>query len=172
MHVEAYEYIRRQLSGYSVAGANVLELGAYNVNGSVRSLLAGCGGYVGVDSRPGPGVDVATPGELFDGAGAFDLVISTETLEHAAQPRALIGAAWRALRPGGVLLLTAACCCREPHSCDGGPIVPPDEHYAGIEPDELRRWLGAWRGVRLEHHPARGDVYARAVKPEEPSEVA
>jgi hypothetical protein len=41
-----------------IEGARVLEMGSYNVNGSVRDMFALAGRYVGVDLVEGPGVDL------------------------------------------------------------------------------------------------------------------
>lgn len=38
--------------------------------------------------------------------GVFDVVLSTEVLEHVREPRQLLGEAARVLRPGGLLILT------------------------------------------------------------------
>lgn len=84
----------------------VLEVGSYNVNGSVRELLPTP--YTGVDVQPGPGVDmVADAGELPFPDAAFGTVVSTEMLEHALDPVACIAEMVRVLRPGGLLLVTA-----------------------------------------------------------------
>lgn len=40
-------------------------------------------------------------------AGPYDAVVSLEVVEHLMQPRHLVTAAYRALRPGGVLILSA-----------------------------------------------------------------
>lgn len=37
---------------------------------------------------------------------SFDLVLSTQVLEHIATPQAYLAEAWRLLKPGGTLLLT------------------------------------------------------------------
>lgn len=165
MHQEAYDYIRQQLAGYPLAGANVIEIGSYNVNGSTRPLCTAAASYVGIDVRPGPGVDIVARATDYSGPSSYDVVITTETLEHDPDPEATIQAAWRMLRPGGVLLLTAASPSRAPHSCDGYDTVPEGEHYAGIGRGKLRGWLLGWEQVRIENYPERGDIYARAVKP-------
>lgn len=68
-----------------------------------------------------------------------------------------------ALRPGGVLVVTAACDPRAPHSAiDGGPIHA-DEHYQNVDPGLLRSWMADLDEVCIEVHE-RGDVYACAVK--------
>ncbi len=64
---------------------NILEIGSYNVNGSVRDLFPKHLHYTGIDVVPGPGVDMVTPdmGSFPDGwTNSFDLIVSTEALEH------------------------------------------------------------------------------------------
>lgn len=65
----------------------VLEAGALNVNGGVRDLFeTHVNYYVGLDEFKGPGVDLQFPIEhasVIFREHAFDLVISTEMLEHA-----------------------------------------------------------------------------------------
>ena len=87
-----------------------LEVGSLDVNGSVRDVLAGAAGaYHGVDIRPGPGVDevldVARLGERF-APGAFDLVATTEMLEHCRDWQDALFQMLQVLRPGGLLILT------------------------------------------------------------------
>jgi hypothetical protein len=71
-----------------VAGKRVLEVGAYDVNGSLRAHVEALGpaAYLGVDMRPGPGVDVVLDVTAFGFVHAvcapYDLVVCTELLEH------------------------------------------------------------------------------------------
>ena len=61
MHEEVRDWLgelRRQYLEAFVCDS-VLECGSYNVNGSVRGLFA-AREYVGLDWRPGPGVDVVS----------------------------------------------------------------------------------------------------------------
>lgn len=62
-------------------GRRVLEVGSFNVNGSVRDYFSACD-YTGIDWRPGPGVDVVTLAHEAVFAAAFDTVISASMLEH------------------------------------------------------------------------------------------
>ena len=167
MHPEAYTYVRNQLHGKPLTGATVLEIGSYNVNGSVRPLCAGAASYQGIDVRAGRGVDEVADAADFDGHGEYDLVISTETMEHMEHPEALIACALRALKPGGLLLITAAAPERAPHGVDGG-APSKGEAYTAISPDALSEWLSGWEGVQVWHYPERGDVYARARAPKPP----
>ena len=94
-----------------VAGKHVLELGARDVNGSVRPVLETWqpATYVGVDLEPGAGVDlVLDASELITRLGQerFDVVIATEMIEHVRDWRHIVSTMKRLLRPGGILLVT------------------------------------------------------------------
>ncbi len=128
MHTSVLAWMPRALSADEVRGKRVLEVGSYNVNGSVRPIVEGYGPalYQGVDQTPGPGVDLVVPceqlPELFGGPDAFDVVISTEMLEHAKDWRGCLLAMAEVVTPGGLLLLTT----RSP----GFPYHPfPDDHW-------------------------------------------
>jgi SAM-dependent methyltransferase len=100
-----------------------------------RTLFVKASSYVGADIAPGPRTDliidtdysVALPDEQ------FDAVLSTQVLEHVAEPRCYLKEALRLLKPGGKLLLTTHGFFEE-HGC------PYDFHRwtaAGLE-HELR----------------------------------
>lgn len=94
-----------------VTGKDVLEVGSYDVNGSVRPFVEGFGpkSYTGVDVLAGPGVDRVVDAErLTDvlGVHCADLVISTEMLEHCDNWQKVIQQMVAALHPGGVLIIT------------------------------------------------------------------
>lgn len=103
---------RARLTATDVRDHRVLEVGSMNINGSLREHVEPLGpaAYIGVDFMPGAGVDVVCDAsnlvEQF-GAESFDVVISTEMLEHAKDWRAAVDAMKRVLIPGGILLLTA-----------------------------------------------------------------
>lgn len=60
----------------------VLEIGSYDVNGSIRSLLSNSL-YIGVDLVEGPGVDRICEGDRLDyDDDSFDMCISCECFEH------------------------------------------------------------------------------------------
>jgi SAM-dependent methyltransferase len=99
------------LQSREVQGKHVLEVGSLDVNGSVRPMVEarGAASYLGVDVVDGPGVDlVADAEELwkhFD-RDTFDVVISTEMLEHVADWQRAIDSMVTVLRPGGVVVWT------------------------------------------------------------------
>jgi SAM-dependent methyltransferase len=166
LHQHAAEYLISHIGKHLSKGDYVVEFGSYNVNGTVRDWTEKAGIHYGIDMRDGPGVNHVMRAEEFDGQEGFDMVICAETLEHADKPSEVIQAAHRSLKPGGVLVLTAAAPEREPHNNNGdhGEEALAGEHYGGIAPEDLRSWLADWEVLNLEHHPDYGDVRAVARK--------
>jgi SAM-dependent methyltransferase len=116
MHGSVLQFVARCLRPIEVRGQNVIELGAYDVNGSVRPLVLRYepASYVGVDQFPGPGVDVVLDATALDEfmqhnlqPHSFGVVISTEMLEHAQNWQAAVEVMGALLQPGGTLILTA-----------------------------------------------------------------
>lgn len=123
MHGAVRDYVRGVLKQHPPRrGARVLEFGSYNVNGTARDQLPGAR-WVGVDQRGGPGVDwVGLASDYVPPAGElFDLFVCLEMLEHDPGWRDSLVAGWRALRPGGLWIVTCAGPGREPHELDCGP---------------------------------------------------
>lgn len=162
MHREAYEFVQHAVARRVFTGKRVLEVGSYNVNGSVRPLFAGAA-YTGLDVRDGPGVDVVRDIRDYQ-AAPFDLIVCCETLEHDAKPHEMIRAMRDLLAPGGTLILTAAASERTPHGVMGGAVG--NEPYTRITPAKLRAWLRGLTIRTLDHHEDRGDVYVIAEKDE------
>lgn len=85
----------------------------------VRLLDYGCGGspyrslfpnatYIRADFTPCTGLDFLLPADstIPPGADSFDMVLSTQVLEHVSEPAHYISECFRVLNPGGSLLLT------------------------------------------------------------------
>lgn len=98
-------WVRSQVAEHGLAPKRTLEVGSLDVNGSVRPLFRGT--YVGVDMRAGPGVDVVATADALPFVDAsFDVVVSTEMLEHDPAPWLSLPEMGRVLRAGGHLILT------------------------------------------------------------------
>src|SRR5215207_8155172 len=89
-------------------GLKVLEVGSYDISGSVRQHFAGCD-YTGVDLIPGPGVDVVGSGhEIAFDDGSFDLTVSSECFEHNPYWLETFVNMHRMTRPGGLVVFSCA----------------------------------------------------------------
>ena len=85
MHQPAMEEMTRIMDAWPYGTANVLDVGALDVNGNYRAMITQRGWtYTGLDICPGPNVDVVSenPYEYPFGDGTFDIVMSGCTLEH------------------------------------------------------------------------------------------
>lgn len=141
-------------------GARVLDIGC----GArpYESLFAGrVRSYVGVDGRPGPGVDVIAQADAIPMDDAsFDCVLSSQVVEHVPDPHAAVREMHRLLRPGGVLLLSTHGVAR---------YHPNPEDYwrwthAGLE--RLVAECGSWQhiSVRANGGPAAAVTYLAGVE--------
>lgn len=96
-------------------GKKVCEVGALNINGSVRMFFTDCE-YTGFDIGPGNGVDVVTEGQLIDRpTGHFDTVISAECFEHNPFWVETFANMLRMTKPGGLIAFSCASTGREEH---------------------------------------------------------
>ena len=105
------EFAQTNLKEKDVKKKDVIEIGSYDVNGTLRSVveIMNPKSYKGVDIVKGPGVDeICAAEDLLDrfGKERFDLVISTEMLEHVLDWRKEISNMKNLLRPNGALLIT------------------------------------------------------------------
>jgi len=105
------EFVRTAVAIGDVAGRRVLEVGAFDVNGSPRPFVSSLGpaSYLGIDIANGPGVDRICPAEQIVGEfgrESFDVIISTEMVEHVRDWRLVISNMKQALAPNGLLVVT------------------------------------------------------------------
>ena len=158
MHAEARQFVAEQVERHGPF-TFVVEIGSRDINGGVRDLF-GDARYLGVDARPGPGVDVVADGATLTLDDEPDCIVCCEVLEHAADPAAIVANAISLLAPRGRLIITCATDPRAPHSAfDGGPLQPA-ETYANIQPDDLAAWIDPLVEVEIRVDDERGDLYA------------
>lgn len=127
MHASVMNWARLRLTAAEIQNRTILEVGSLNVNGSLREVIEPLRPlrYTGVDATPGPGVDLVWDATRLTErlpAGGYDVVVSTEMLEHAADWRTCVNQLKAMLRYEGLLVLT----CR-------GPGMPyhayPEDHW-------------------------------------------
>ena len=116
MHRSVKTFIARVKERYpdSFNNKKVLEVGSLDINGSVRPFFTRCN-YTGLDIIEGPGVDVVSPVHLYEPAELFDTIISTEMLEHDSHWKKSLKQMVDLLKPGGLLVITAAGTGRPEH---------------------------------------------------------
>jgi len=138
MHKEVREYIKNIKKRFPECFKNkrVLELGSLNYNGTVREYFDNCE-YIGVDRMNGEGVDVVCNAHEFDDK-PFDVVISTEMLEHDKYAKLSLRNAMKLLKKGGILIVTAAGTGREKHY----EFTGEDEHYENITKEAVNKAIG------------------------------
>lgn len=98
---------------HEIQNKRVIEIGSYNIllNGSLRDHIQSLNPseYIGVDIETGKGVDIICPAEnVLDkfGKESFDVVISTELLEHVLDWRKVISNMKNLCKPNGIILIT------------------------------------------------------------------
>lgn len=103
MHSWVLLFAAKHASKFS---GRILEVGSYNVNGSIRAVIPVT---IGTDMRSGPDVDeVCAASQLIKNFGleSFHHVVSVEMLEHAEDWKNALDNIWGVLKPGGSFLLT------------------------------------------------------------------
>jgi SAM-dependent methyltransferase len=156
---------RKVLTAEAVRGRTVLEVGSRIVQTpdlTLRHYVQNLepASYLGVDLFPGDGVDrVMSVHELVNQLGhdAFDVVASTELVEHVADWRDALANLKDVLKPGGLLVLTT----RSP----GFPYHGwPHDHWR-YTLEDMRVIFRDMDVVDLEDDPDAAGIFLAARKP-------
>ncbi len=110
-NLDNFKWAAANLTAKEVKGKRVLDIGSYDVNGSLRYVIEMLepSEYMGTDISEGPGVDKVCPADkLLEefGENSFDLVISTSALEHIREWRDAVSNIKRVCKPGGLIILS------------------------------------------------------------------
>ncbi len=152
MHTAVKKFIkqacRETLSKYGFNSffrfKEVLEVGSANINGSPRRYFWWCK-YTGIDILNGKGVDIVSKfSEAKLGVESFNVVISTEMLEHDFEWQSSLKKMYELLTPGGLLIITCAAPDRPEHGTNR--TRPQDspattDYYRNISTDDFRQIL-------------------------------
>lgn len=158
------DFIKQNIRSREAKGKKVLECGARNVNGSARDIVEALKpySYVGTDIVAGPCVDeICDASELVTtfGADNFDLVITTEMLEHVRDWRAVVSNLKRVLKPGGILYVTTR--------SKGFPFHEYPEDHWRYEVADMQTIFADFDILVLESDPREPGVFLKARKPDE-----
>jgi len=157
------DFGRTKLTGSDVTGKRVIEIGAVDINGSLRPDVEALGPseYLGIDIAEGPGVDeVCNVYDLVEryGPESFDVAISSEMIEHVHDWRKAISQIKQILRPEGVLVMTTRSI--------GFPYHDYPYDYWRYELDDMRAIFSDMTIEALEPDTDDPGVLVKARKPE------
>ena len=163
-HESCMAFVRASLTASDVADRSLIEVGSADVNGSARDYLESLqpAQYVGVDIALGPGVDVICDArKLVDrfGPESFDIVVSTEMLEHVRDWRSTVANMKSILRPGGIVILTTR--------SFGFPWHGYPFDFWRFEVTDMEQIFADFESVELrsDPDPESPGVFVKAVKP-------
>lgn len=179
MHFEARHFLDwcvRHLGPFE--RCRVLDVGSADINGCNRHYFGPECTYVGVDVAPGPNVDVVCPcHDLPHAPESFDVIISSECLEHDMHWRRTLAKVCDLLRPGGVFLMTCASTGRPEHgtarTTAGESLTTRigDEawadHYQNLTADDIMTAIpvaDTFPMHKFYYHPGSKDLYFYGIK--------
>jgi SAM-dependent methyltransferase len=123
-------------SRYFNSPSKVLEMGSYNVNGTVRDHFS-VDEYIGIDWRDGPCVDVVSLAHEVRFPYRFDTVISASMLEHDPYWWESLDNMVKHLQHDGIIILTWGPALNKQH----GLKTAPDRKFHALKAGALIRHL-------------------------------
>jgi len=108
MHESVMEYAASKLTAEMVTGKSVLEVGSYDVNGSVKPHIMSLmpTDFTGMDIRHGPNVDIVCNITNYDSKRKYDLVVCCEAFEHIVDWRGAVSVIKQITVTNGIILIT------------------------------------------------------------------
>jgi SAM-dependent methyltransferase len=162
MHKSVQRYceaVRRRFPDHFTS-VSALDCGSLDINGNNRYLFNNSR-YIGIDIAHGPNVQIVTRVHEFHPADGklYDTIISTEMLEHDANFAQSLYRMYNLLKPGGLLLITAAGQGRKEHGTTASsPKSSPctNDYYHNILPEDIvmnlpLQWFSQWSIDYLPH---------------------
>lgn len=166
-HMSIIEWFIEEVSKNSEQFKNkrILEVGSRYVNGSVRPLIEKfCSPteYIGIDIESGRYVDVVLPAEQlvsYFGESSFDIVISTELLEHVKDWRVVINNMKDVLKPNGLIFISTR--------SFGFPYHGYPHDYWRYEIEDMKRIFSDFTILYLQTDHLGNGLFLKACKPEQ-----
>lgn len=147
------------------SGSRVVEFGSRDINGSPREFFQSPDEYIGIDCNKGRGVDVVGICHEFEPDRMdFDVVVSTEMLEHDPYWEKSLQHAVQLLRSGGLFALSCGSEHRPTHHEQDSPTPG---YYGGRSGPEVQKVLEEacdWDHLIVEYQRHDLDLMVRGVK--------
>lgn len=124
---------------------DVLDAGSYDVNGNNRYLFENCS-YLGIDVAPGRNVDVVSIFHQFEPNKKYDVIVSTEMLEHDKYWNLTLRHMMDLLKSGGFLLL----CCATTGRAEHGTARVNEPNQGNGQQTEDEEWKNYYRNITPE----------------------
>lgn len=164
MHTEAFEWCK--MWGSDQRG-NALDVGGRNVNGTARECWPNMTWTVlDINGDPDNYLDavITADARRWRPDRKYDLVLSTEMLEHVKGWILCVEMMVEALDDDGLLVITCAGPGRPPHNMHDGTELPPDQYYQNISPVTLHQILSENGLIGIDINVKGSDVRAIASK--------
>ena len=163
-NVSGLEFFLETIKPNEFTAKKVLEVGSKYVNGSVRPLIENFlspAKYIGIDISLGKMVDTILPAEKvleYFGPESFDVVISSEMIEHVINWRIVIGGMKATLKRGGYIYLTTR---SRGFAYHGFPF-----DFWRYEIDDMKKIFADFEIIKLQKDEVNPGVFLKAKKPE------
>jgi len=124
----------------------VLDIGSQDINGNNRFLFFNYN-YTGIDVGKGKNVDIVAKGHEFNPGKQYDVVISTEVLEHDMFWEKSLLNMYELTKPGKLILFTCASTGRPEHGTlrSEGP-----EAFSSPLTAQIEDWMNYYRNLTEE----------------------
>lgn len=176
MHQEAFDGIKDFVQKYNLNDLTfdrALDIGGQDVNSSIQGIhphtLLNVNSWDVLDIADGPGVTIVADGVSWrvpDNDPLYDLVLTTETLEHVENYRGILSTSAFALKAGGVFLGTWASTGRHPHAAEGGPDpFVLGEHYRNVSREDVEDLVAeVFSEYEFVYRENPGDLYLYGIR--------
>jgi SAM-dependent methyltransferase len=136
-HSQQLEFLKIVIAtlGDKTETQKVLEIGSYDVNGTIRDIVGTCESYTGVDLVAGPGVDLVAFGHELDfESESFDLTLSAECFEHDLHWTKTFLNMTRLTKSNGIVAFTCASLGRPEHgTLRSDPTLSPGTQSLNLD---------------------------------------
>jgi hypothetical protein len=170
-HINQFEYCQKIKARFPqyFEDCKVLDVGSLDINGNNRYFFKDCK-YIGIDLGEGKNVDIICPVHKYNPGFQFDIIISTEMLEHDYNWKKSLKRMFKLLKKCGLLLITAATTGRKEHGTyanqnKSSPFT--NDYYRNITTEMLAEALDFDKFLKYEIDIVGTDIYFWGIKDED-----